>query len=164
MTYLITFACYGRHLHGDESGSVDREHNVRGAPLLEPDSERAAAETERMDQAPYNLDQIRRDAVLEAIQEVCSQRGWSLLAAHVRSNHVHAVVQAEVPPERVMNDFKAYSSRRLNRLRLDEPDRKRWARHGSTRFLWKPEHVLAAIQYVVDEQGDAMSVFESPAV
>jgi len=60
-----------------------------------------------------------------------------------------------------MNDFKAYASRRLNRMRLDEPDRKRWARHGSTRFLWKPQHVCAAIHYVVDEQGDAMSVFES---
>ena len=161
MTYLITFACYGCHLHGSESGSVDREHNVRGTPLLEVDSARAAADGERMDQAPYNLDQIRRDAVLEAIQEVCRQRGWSLLAAHVRSNHVHTVVEAEVPPDRVMNDFKAYASRRLNGMRLDEPDRKRWARHGSTRWLWKPQHVSAAMQYVVAEQGAAMSVFES---
>jgi len=164
VTYLITFACYGCHLHGSESGSVDRAHNVRGTPLLETNPARAAADGKHMDQAPYNLDQIRRAAVLEAIQEVCGQRGWSLLAAHVRSNHVHTVVQAQVPPERVMNDFKAYASRRLNRMRLDETDRKRWARHGSTRFLWKAEHVLAAIQYVVHEQGDAMSVFESPVL
>jgi hypothetical protein len=27
--------------------------------------------------------------------------------------------------------------------------------------LWKPQQVAAAIQYVVAEQGDAMSVFES---
>ena len=106
-----------------------------------------------MDQAPYHLDQICRDAVLESIQEVCSHRGWSLLTARVRSNHVHTVVEAEVAPERVMSDFKAYASRRLNQMRLDEPDRKRWARHGSTRWLWKPEHVSAAIQYVVSEQG-----------
>ena len=83
VTYLITFACYGCHLHGSESGSVDREHNVHGTPLLEVDSARVAAVEERMDQAPYHLDQDRRDAVLEAIQEVCGQRGWSLLAAHV---------------------------------------------------------------------------------
>src|SRR6266498_1875166 len=85
---------------------------------------------------PYHLDQARRDAVLEAIQEVCGHRGWGLLAAHVRSNHVHTVVEAEVPPERVLSDFKAYASRRLNRMRLDQPNRKRWARHGSTRWLW----------------------------
>src|ERR1019366_7098447 len=84
-------------LHGCESGSVDHEHNVPGTPILEVDSARAAAERERMDQAPYNLDQVRRDAVLEAIQEVCARRGWSLLAAHVRSNPVHTVVEAEVP-------------------------------------------------------------------
>ena len=164
MPYLITFACYGCHLHGSASGSVDSEHNVHGTPLPEEDLARVTAEEERMDQAPYHLDQIRRDAVLEAIQEVCGRRGWNLLAAHVRSNHVHTVVPAEVPPERVMNDFKAYASRRLNRLRHDEPDRKRWARHGSTRFLWKPEHVSAAIQYVLEEQGDALSAFESPVV
>jgi hypothetical protein len=42
---------------------------------------------------------------------------------------------------------------------LDEPGRKRWARHGS--WLGKLPHVSAAIQYVVAEQGDAMSVFEA---
>ncbi len=161
MIYPITFACYGSHLHGSESGSVDREHNAPGTPILEVDSARATAESERMDQIPYGLDQIRRDTVLEAIQEVCPHRGWSLLAAHVRSTHVHTVVETEVPPERVMSDFKAYASRRLNRMRLDEPNRKRWARHGNPRWLWKPRHVSAAIQYVVAEQGDAMSVFES---
>jgi REP element-mobilizing transposase RayT len=114
-----------------------------------------------MDQPPYDLDQIRRNVVLEAIQQVCAHRGWGLLAAHVRSTHVHTVVVAEVPPERVLIDFKAYASRGLNRIALDAPDRRRWARHGSTRFLWKPQHVEAAIQYVVCEQGDAMSVFES---
>ena len=114
-----------------------------------------------MDQPPYHLDPTRREAVWRAIQGVCAHRGWNLLAAHVRSNPVHAVVEAEAPPERIMNDFKAYASRHLNWMGLDEPRRKRWARHGSTRWLWKPRQVSAAIQYVVAEQGDAMSVFEA---
>ena len=73
----------------------------------------------------------------------------------------HTVVEAEIPPERVMNDFKAYASHRLNLMGLDGPNRKRWARHGSTRWLWKPHDISAAMQYVVAEQGGAMSVFES---
>jgi REP element-mobilizing transposase RayT len=160
MFYLITFACYGSRLHGDESGSVHPAHNMHRTPILIADSARISWEAERMDQAPYYLDQVRRDAVLRAIQEVCKYRGWILHAAHVRSNHIHTVVEAEIPPERVMHSFKAYASRRLNKMRLDDPDRKRWARHGSTRWLWKPHHISAAIQYVVAEQGDAMSVFE----
>jgi REP element-mobilizing transposase RayT len=112
-----------------------------------------------MDQAPCILDQIRRDAVLEAIRKVCPYRGCCLLA--VRTTHVHAVVEAQAPPEQVMSNFKTYASRRLNRMALDRPDRKRWTRHGRTRWLWKPEHISAAIQYVVAEQGEAMSVLGS---
>ena len=149
MTYLITFACYGCHLHGDGSGSVNATHNVSGTPVVIEDWARAAWEEQRMDQPAYHMDQIRRDAVLEAIQEVCGCRGRSLLAAQVRSNDVHTVVAAEAEPERVMKNLKAYASRRLNRTSLDHPNRKRWARHGSTRWLCKPQHVPAAIQYVV---------------
>jgi hypothetical protein len=136
MRYFITFACYGQHLHGDESGSVDRRHNLFGGRLLHADPGRATAELQKMDQTPYLLDEDSRGAVLEALREVCLHRSWSLLSAHVRTTHVHTVVEAEDRPEKVMNDFKAYASRSLNRLASDGSDRKRWARHGSTRWLW----------------------------
>lgn len=110
-------------------------------------------------QDPYKLGPEGRAAVLEAIQRHCAHRGWNLMAAHVRSNHVHVVVEAEIPPERVMNEFKSYASRELNRLGMDRPDRKRWARHGSTRWLWKAEDVNQALQYVIDEQGEPMALF-----
>ena len=159
MTYFITFACYGCRLHGDESGSIDRDHNLPGSRLLESDPQRLADERRRMDQPPYELDGQRRSAVLEALKDICSYRGWNLLAAHVRANHVHVVVEAEVRPEKVMNDLKSYASRGLNRTALDKADRKRWARHGSTRWLWDQKNVSAAIRYVLDEQGEPMAVF-----
>jgi hypothetical protein len=40
-----------------------------------------------------------------------------------------------------MNEFKSYASRELNQSTSERPDRKRWARHGSTRWLWKDEDV-----------------------
>ncbi|MGH9785558.1 MAG: TolB family protein [Terriglobia bacterium] len=46
-----------------------------------------------------------------------------------------------------------------NRANRDGADRRRWARHGSTRYLWKPENVRAAIEYVVHEQGQPMAVW-----
>jgi hypothetical protein len=63
-----------------------------------------------------------------------------------------------------MNDFKSYASRSLNRLLHDGADRKRWARHGSTRWLWKDQDVREAIRYVVEEQGEPMAVFVADAV
>jgi len=159
MTYFITFACYGAHSHGDESGSVDRHHNVFGSRLAEPSPERVAVKRQQMDQAPYYLDSGRRTTVLGAVRQVCLYRSWVLLAAHVRTNHVHVVVETDVRSAIAMNAFKAYASRSLNRSGSDELNRKRWARHGSTRWLWKAEDVQAAIQYVVSRQGEPMEVY-----
>ncbi len=46
---------------------------------------------------------------------------------------VHAVVEAYARPEKVMNEFKSYASRELNRLGRDGPDRKR--RHAWWKLL-----------------------------
>src|SRR5689334_1525085 len=104
-------------MHGDESGSVDREHNAFGARLVEADPGRLVLERGRMVEGPFELDAEGREIVLLAIREHCRFRGWELIAAHVRSNHVHVVVgcEDEVKPERVMNELKAYASRALNR-------------------------------------------------
>ena len=115
-----------------------------------------------MVQEPYVLDIVRRRIVLTSLQQVCSWRDWTLLAAHVRTNHVHVVVRAPCKPAQVMSTMKAYSSRALNERALDGPDRRRWARHGSTRYLWTADAVRMAIQYVVHEQGESMAVFEMP--
>lgn len=159
MRYFITFACYGARLDGDESGSVDRDHNLFGNRLLEPDERRAAAERRSMNQPPYELDCSRRAVVLEAIRGVCRVRGWNLLAVHVRSNHVHVILECEVSPEKAINDFKAHASRALNGLQRDGSGRRRWARHGSTRWLWKDQDVREAIRYVIEEQGEPMALF-----
>jgi REP element-mobilizing transposase RayT len=98
------------------------------------------------------LDYEQRQIVLQATIDVCRHRGWTLLAAHVRTAHVHVVVAGEVAPERIMNALKSYSSRALNCHR-------RWARHGSTRYLWTPEEVANAIHYVVLKQGEPMAVY-----
>jgi REP element-mobilizing transposase RayT len=164
LRYFITFACYGAHLHGNESGSVDRHHNLVGSRRLEPDAERALAERREMLHDPYVLDEVARPVVLSAIQRHCAYRSWNLLAAHISSNHVHIVVEAEARPERIMNEFKSYASRELNQLTSQRPDRKRWARHGSTRWLWKDEDVMHALQYVIDEQGEPMALFVADEV
>ena len=110
---------------------------------------------------PYLLGHAQRQVVLSTIKEVCIFRAWVLLAAHIRTNHVHLVIHATLSPENIMNTVKAYASRRLNESKLDNDRLKRWTRHGSTRYLWKAEDVEATVQYVVHEQGDPMAVFEN---
>jgi hypothetical protein len=158
-TFLITWVCYGTWLPG-RSGAVPQTQNRFGAPLPEADIHRQRQAAERMIQRPYSLDALRRPIVLKSVQEVCSCRDWRLFAAHIRSTHVHVVIAATCSPEKVLAALKAYCSRALNRHALDGPDRRRWARHGSTRYLWTADAVQSAVQYVVREQGKSMAVFE----
>jgi REP element-mobilizing transposase RayT len=160
LAYFITFTGYGTWLHGKEPISVDRDHNLPGHPFVPPDPGREARERRLMKQSPYEMDAARRQVVLDAIREVARYRGWHVLAAHVRTTHVHVVVEASDAPERVMNDFKGYASRRLNESKFDPAGRKRWARHGSTSYLWKPQDVDTAVHYVVHGQGEPMAVFD----
>ena len=158
MPYLITFICYGTRLHGSELTSVDLHHKLPGTPKLPPNRAWVIRNTDRMAQQPYTLDGARRSVVLNSIVDVCRHRGWKLNAAHVRSNHVHAVIACESPPELVMTTLKRYASKALT-VGLDGPERRRWARHGSTRYLWSAEEVERASAYVVYGQGEPMAVW-----
>lgn len=161
LAYFLTFSTYGTWLHGRDPGSVDRDHNAVGSPLLPADPDRERARRNQLRQPEYVLDDPRRNVVLAAIRDVARHRGWKLWAVHVRSNHVHVVVTAVGRPEKVMADFKAWASRRLREAFGEDADRDRWTQHGSTKYLWTDAAIDEKVAYVVDEQSEAMSVFDS---
>lgn len=156
LAYFITFTTYGAWLHGKDPGSVDREHNEVDTPFLPPDPIEENEERLSLSQPPYILDEARRRIVLATIQEVCQYRGWRLIACHIRSTHVHIIVVASANPEKVMGDIKAYASRRLTEAGFENKDRKRWTRHGSTRYIWDDEFLRNAINYALNRQGERM--------
>ena len=160
--YLITFTCYGTHLLGHRATSVTKENNLFDTPPEPPSRNREKAMRKRLKQPPYYLDSKRRKIVLRAIVERCQLRSWDLLAAHVRTEHAHVVVEAETTPERVRDDLKAYAGRLLNAAGVDESGRRRWTTGGSGRYLWHESDVSAAVEYVISGQGDPMEVFLEP--
>jgi len=105
LPYFLTFTCYGTWLHGDERGSVDREHHSPAMPVLAPDSVRLVGEQDRQEDPPYVMDRPRRLVMLRAILEISGRKRWSLHAVHIRPTHVHVVVTAPGEPERVLNDI-----------------------------------------------------------
>ena len=154
LAYLITFRTYGSWLHGDERGSVNRDHNTYLAPMLATNPPLERAERDHLKQSPVMLSMTKRSAVGESVQRTCQELGWSLLALNVRTNHVHAVIAAPDDPERVMHALKAYATRQLRGLGLVDRTARLWSRHGSTRYLWKPKQVEEACRYVAESQGD----------
>ena len=162
IAYFITFSTYGTWLHGTDKslGSVDREHNHFGAEFVEPDAQRESDSRDAMAQPPYVMDPARCEIVRDAIVSLAKEKGWQLVAAHVRSNHVHAVIGADRDPSRLMSDLKARASRDLTRAGFEHADRRRWTRHGSTLHLFTKEQVDQKAKYTLEEQGPPMSIYD----
>ena len=161
LAFLITFRCYGTWLHGDERGSVDRRYyNGFGTPKIKPDAKMVDRKRGMLNHPTVLLGPSERAVVEKAIREVCSVRGYPLHAANVRTNHAHIVAGSLKSPERLMNTFKAYSTRALREAGLAAAESKIWSRHGSTRYLWTEEHIATAVDYVVNGQGDELPKFD----
>jgi REP element-mobilizing transposase RayT len=157
MAYLITFRTYGTWLHGDARRSVDlRGQNVYGNPFVEPNKQLSDKMAENMKAEPFLLNAVHRKHVDEAIREVCLYKNFALKAINVRTNHAHTVVSAQTKPEPIATAFKAYATRRLRREGLIGSDTKVWSRGESTRYLWKPQFVERAIDYVINGQGNEL--------
>jgi REP element-mobilizing transposase RayT len=155
--FLITFRCYGTWLHGEKRGSVDRRrYNGYGTPGMPANEKILKEERFELRHPPVRLTKRQRVIVKAAIEEVCEQRRYCLYALNVRTNHVHAVLKASVKPERIMNGFKSYATRRLREADLLAPNVKPWARHGSTPYLWTEEELRRAVDYVLHGQGDEL--------
>jgi hypothetical protein len=123
--YLLSFRCYGISLHGDPRGSVDRAHNTPGSRFLAPNLARQQFERTIMTESAYDLNESCRWIVLAAIQELCDERKWPLIAVHVLSQHVHVVADVDGTPERAIGAMKAYASIRIRAAGCDEGRTKR---------------------------------------
>ena len=148
IAYLITFRTYGTWLPGDERGSIDRFHNKYQGPRADPNQLRVATNSLLLKSEPVELNARGRKAVREAIKEVCEYRNWKLFAQNVRTNHAHVVVAAIVSADRVLNDLKSYSTRKLKERKLWHHEHSPCVDKGSKRKLWNDEHIYLACDYV----------------
>jgi REP element-mobilizing transposase RayT len=157
LAYLITFRTFGTWLHGDDRYSVDRHgKNIYGTPGIAPNEKLFTIMSEKMRTSAFKLVGKQRAVVESAIRSVCEMRGYGILALNIRTNHAHSVVSAWKSPNAVMSAFKANATRELRVAGLISPAQTVWSRGGSTRYLWKPNHVEVAVEYVLYGQGDEL--------
>ncbi len=168
-TWLLSNTTYGTWLPGDARGSVTSvrdlrpgdeptpfrfEHDLPGEPWEDelPGLHRSAAE--QMSGPPIYLDLAKAEAVLAQFQETAGYRRWTLRAVAVMANHFHIVVAvADDPhPRKLLADFKAYGTRRLNRLYGKPPSETWWTDKGSKRKLPDEKARANGTYYVLFKQ------------
>lgn len=155
IAYLITFRTFGTWLHGDVRSSVKRDGwNRYQHPRYPENPTLERWMKDEMKSPPFLLDDEMRDVVTAAVVDACEKRGFFLLAVNVRTNHTHSVISAQMKPERIADALKANATKRLRERGLIGPENQVWSRGRSRRYLWKPGHVAAAIDYTLYGQGD----------
>jgi REP element-mobilizing transposase RayT len=155
LAYHITWTTYGTWLHGDERGWVQwGEMGIKA-----PDPDRECEARTRMTESAVVLSDEQRGIVEQTIRDHCKIRGWQLHAVNVRTNHVHVVVTADRDAGEVMNQFKAWCSRKLSDAAglagpvSKKAGRRHWFTEGGDKKAIDTEEYLEnAIKYVVEGQ------------
>jgi hypothetical protein len=151
--YLLTWATYGTWLPGDERGWT-KLHRGPQLPNLRRELDAAA----QMNETSVLLDKDQRRVVEQTIEAHCQIRGWTFYVANCRTNHVHVVLAANLHPDQLRSQIKAWSARRLNELARERGNlaegevRSWWGERGSRRFLNDEAALEGAILYVRDAQ------------
>ena len=145
--YFLTWVTYGTWLPGDARGWIKYQ-----AGWQLPDPIRVRESKARMSEGACILTMEQRRAVEAQIAETCAHRGWTLHAVNCRSNHVHAVVTADViDPDKIRIDLKAWATRALKKMSASERDNW-WAERGSIRYLNSENDLEATSRYVREGQ------------
>jgi REP element-mobilizing transposase RayT len=161
MTWLLTWTTYGTRLPGDSRGFVSRvrteteivTHNQPDTPFdADIPALRRYAES-ILAHPPVWLTTEQANTAAEQLRETAGYRGWPLLAVAVMANHVHLVVEVPdaIAAGKLLTDFKAYATRRLDRDFGNGAKQRWWTERGSTRALKHPDAAAAAVEYVKNQ-------------
>ena len=157
-TWLLTWTTHGSWHPGDERGIVRRIsaadsshpiHNRPGTPYDAGDRQIEEAARERMAGYPLHLNVDQARVMLRQFSDSATRHGIGLLAMSVMPDHVHVLCQADQKGPRLLQLFKAASSRRLSQEfgLVDVPGW--WTKWGWIRFITPKPDLGPGIRYVI---------------
>jgi REP element-mobilizing transposase RayT len=153
--YLITWTTYGAWLSGDKRGWV----KAGKAGVQAPNGQLEDKMRERMAANPVVLMPAHRAIVEQTVTAHCRFRQWRLHAVNARTNHVHVVVTADRDPNEIMEQLKAWCSRKLSDAAgltdvvAVKAGRRRWfTEGGDTKSIHDELHLQNAIRYILKRQ------------
>jgi REP element-mobilizing transposase RayT len=163
--WLLTWTTYGTWLPGDPRGFVSRvpsvdpdapriKHNQPGTSFDCDMPELCRSARQQMLGAPIRLTKVQAWIVRDDLCESAVFREWRMFAVAVMANHVHVVVgvPGDPDPAKLLQVFKSYASRRLNRQFGKPIPGTWWTASGSRRKLPHEDAVRAAVAYVRDQE------------
>ncbi len=159
LAYFITFRTYGTWLPGEQKGHVHRLQNHYQTPYAHCTIQLLPLVQSRLITEPYFINDLDSKTILNTIINTCKIHHWDLHAVHVRSNHVHLLVTSTLMPEVILTKLKSACTKELNAHNKKKISR--WARHGSTKYLFTEKAFYHTLNYVLNEQGTKKHIYIS---
>ena len=103
-----------------------------------------------MKSLPVFLNHLQATALFEQVQETSSVRRWMLIAVAIMRGHIHVLagVPGDPEPEKLLQAYKAYGSRKLSQGWSKPASDTWWTTSRSIRKLPDEKAVIAASNYI----------------
>ncbi len=163
--WFFTWRTYGTWLPGEggfvgeyvtDSGVriTNNQYGELAGPAMPALAQYAA---DIMNQRPVYLTDLQAMRLVDQLHETARYRGRVIDAVAIMPDHVHLVfgVLGDPDPDKMLEGWKVYASRALNREAGWAPPTPRpiwWARDGSKRILKATKNRVGAIRYIRDQE------------
>lgn len=148
--FHITFGAYGKRLHGDERGTVDRRMNQPGEPIIGRDEAWESYERSLLKFAPVELTLPQRRFIEGKLPAICERGGWTFHIAAAQVDHVHLLITAagDAEGDAQRRLVKRWLSQEMNTRWPLLPGARWWSKGGSVKWVWTEEYFENVWGYV----------------
>lgn len=148
LAYHITWGTYGTRLHGDERGTVHRQMNEYGEPIIGEDQDWNFMESHLLRFPPRVLTHEQCLLIQDAIPDICVRGKWELRTCSAAPDHVHTILTARVDGKDIRKWLKRWVGEELSKTEPLLPDQTWWAECGSVKWVWTDDYYQRAYNYV----------------
>lgn len=157
LAYHITFGTYGTRLHGDDRGTVCRERNQPGDPIIGNNADWQRIERSKLRFDPVTMSRDQRVAVETAIPKICVRGGWTLQIAACQTDHVHVLLAASADGKAIRRWLKRWLGEALSEAWPLPEGASWWAEGGSVKWVWDDDYLHNVFEYIAEQRISATS-------
>jgi REP element-mobilizing transposase RayT len=152
LAYHITFGTYGRRLHGDSRGTVDRSRNNHGDPIIGSDPSRWEREETLLRFEPVDLSVTQRQLIELVLPQICERGGWIYHVGAAKPDHIHVLLGAKRDGEAVRKWLKRWLGEHLSIEWPLASEATWWAECGSVKWVWEEQYFANIFDYITKQR------------
>ena len=152
LAYHITFGTYGTRLHGDERGTVSRNQNRFGDPIIGKDIVWQRIERSQLKFAPVVLTEEQQEHVETAVPPICTRGNWEFHIAAGQPDHVHVLLTTPNEGKKVRKWLKRWLGEALSVVWPTVSNQTWWAEGGSVKTIWDHEYFANVFNYIHEQR------------